>query len=172
MKTRRSAFVLATATVAVVAAVALTSGLRVFAQTQATPGGSLAEIAAEIRLLRTALEDNGNKQTLASMLTAQQGRLQPYISQLAQIRSLLDDAVIQTRNANASYLATQAETEAPGPLARAREEILKGMQRNLDTQTAKENDLRNREAEIRQALQREEAVWNDLMNRLQQSIRR
>ena len=158
--------------VVAVAAVLLGSGFGLFAQAQTPSGGSLAEVAAEIRLLRTALEENGNKQTLASMLSAQQARLQPHVSQLAEVRKQLDEAMNATRTLNTSLLSFQAEPPGSAAQASARTGMLKQMQASLQAAQIRESELRGREVEAAQAMQREEAVWLDLMNRLQQSIKR
>jgi hypothetical protein len=49
---------------------------------------------------------------------------------------------------------------------------LPSIKQSVATATAREQELRNRETELAQALQAEEARWTDLTSRLEQAIKR
>ena len=144
-----------------------------FAQSGAS-AGSLAELTAEIRLLRAAVEQSSRTQTQAQalgiFLSAQQSRILQITARVDMARKEREAAVEQS-SATARELA-RLEAGAPratDPVERIaleqRTQELKVQMKSIATQ---EQESRAREAEMIQTWQQEEARWNDLIARLQQ----
>lgn len=139
----------------------------VAAQTQQPSGGSLAEVAAEIRLLREAIEANGRTQALAAYATLQQSRIQPLTAELLATRKELDEAARTLR-------ALQQDLASAPPIGdTTADRTIQAMRTaGLRTAESKEAVLRARESDLSSRLQHEEFVWSQLMTQLQQAIRR
>jgi hypothetical protein len=136
------------------------------AQSQVPGQVTLADVVAEIRQLRAVTEENGKQQVLASMLLAQQGRIQPISNRLFETRKDIEETDRSLLTATTSLRALQATS---GPLTEERTAIARHV---FEEARDKMAALRSRESDLASELGREEAAWADLMAQLQRSIRR
>jgi predicted nucleic acid-binding Zn-ribbon protein len=146
--------------------------------TQAIPGGSLAELTAEVRALRAAIQDAAKVQTdtqaLGVYLSAQQSRL-------IQAAARLDAARADTRtsSARATELAQRvASTEADVATVWDVKErahltgMLELFKQQRDAAQSEVSRLLIVENDLLAAYNADEARWVDLIGRLEQTIRR
>lgn len=141
-------------------------------------GGSLAALTAEVRQLRLAVEESARSQVqtqaLSAYLSAQQSRVVQVATRLDAARRDLDAVSVRSREI-ATQLANIEDDlpRATDPKQRAQLEDadrnLKSEQRTVGFQ---EQQARNREGELSQAQQLEDARWTDLVSRLEQLIKR
>ena len=143
------------------------------AQTGA-PAGSLAELTAEIRLLRAVIEQSTRTQTQAQalgiFLSAQQSRIVQVTARLDaahQQRESVAAQSIMTARELAQMEAVSGRTTNPAERA-AIEQRVEELKLQSKTLVAHEQEARTNEADMTQAWQQEEARWNDLIARLQQ----
>jgi chromosome segregation ATPase len=140
--------------------------------------GSLAALTAEISQLRLAVEESTRNQTqtqaLGVYLSAQQSRILQVANQLDRVRKDIDAASDRSQ-----VLATQLTSfedmlsQATEPPRRAElENRIRAVSSEQKRASLQEQQARNREAEISQALQLENARWSDLISRLEQLIKR
>ena len=142
------------------------------------PGGSLSALIAEVRQLRQAVEESSRQQAqiqgLSVYLSAQQSRLMQIGAQLDALRTELTSASGQSQQF--ANLLSGAQTEAARATSVEEREQAADMSRLFKQQAAaaaeRERQIRERESVLTQVLQTEEARWLDLMNRLEQSVKR
>ena len=169
---------LSTRTAAAIAAIIVTviSAVTLFAQADGV--GSLGELTAEVRLLRTAIEQSSRTQTQAQalgiFLSAQHSRIVQVTARLDAARRELEGFAQQSReHANALANLDAAIPQVADPAERlALEDRSKGLKFELKNNAEREQQARMREAEMLQAWQQEEARWNDLIARLQEIVQR
>ena len=152
----------------------------VFAQDKTTAVSSepMAVLTSEVRLLRLAIEKGTQAQTqiqgLSVYLSAQQSRLIQLSTRLDGLRRELDVAITQAGVANERAADVQ-KSLLSGQLDAVERKAVEGAQgafkNELARATARENDLRNREAQAAGELQTELARWTDLIGRLEQAIK-
>ena len=149
--------------------------VRAHAQEEQAPG-SLAGVIAEIRQLRVAVEESNRRQShiqmLSVYLSAQQSRLVETANRLEATRRELEEAVARTQEGQRvvkMFTGDPAEAGQPPfpPEAAGLADMFKPQ---IDAAREQEARLRAREAEMWQALQLEEARWDDLIARLEQSV--
>jgi len=164
--------------VAGVVAVTAISTAVIWAQNSTPDPASLGALVAEVRQLRVAVEESTRSQSqtqaLAVYLSAEQSRLIQLTSRLDAVRTQLAGAASQTRQF-ASYLATaQAEVrDAKTADERAQAAGMVDMfKQQADTAAAQEQQLRDRESQLVQSFQAEEARWTDLVTKLEQLVRK
>lgn len=168
MKTRTSLCVVL-AGVSMLAVVSVSLRASVVSQTQPVAPGSMAEVVAEIRLLRASFEERSRHQAIAAAMAAQQARVQPLVVQLGEARKDLDKAAADTRAASQAVQELQYNVSGS---VKSLPDITRRFQTTATLAAAKETDLRRREGDLVQAIEREDAVWSDLLARLQEAIRR
>ena len=148
-------------------------------QAPAADAPSLAAIAAELRLLRQAVEKSTDTQTqiqaLTSALSAQQSRLMQVSARAEALRKDVDAAA--AGHAEVADYGTRLSAQlASGQLsAEARDQAsleLKTARADEQKASGKETQLRNALAEADAAVQTELAHWTELMSRLDQLARR
>lgn len=140
--------------------------------------GSFAELTAELRLLRLAVERSTQVQTqiqaLSVYLSAQQSRLVHSSSRADALRRDLDGATREVGHF-ADRVAELERSLALPQMADHKGQFegeLQEMKRMLARATATEAQLRAREADAASAVQNDLSVWNDLISRLQQMTAR
>jgi chromosome segregation ATPase len=168
--------VVAMAITAVIVAAACAATL--FAQAGATGTGSLAELTAEIRQLRAAVEQSSRAQAqahaLGIFLTAQDRRVMMVTGRLETARREL----VQLSQQTSTYTHQLAQIEEELPVTtdaeerKALEDRIKDIKLEMKVVAGREQDARTRETEMLQAWQQEDARWNDLIGRLQQIVER
>jgi hypothetical protein len=149
-----------------------------FAQAQDKGTGSLAELTAEIRQLRAAVEQSSRTQAQAQalgiFLTAQDRRVMMSTSRVENARREL--VTLSQQTSTYAHQLTQSEEELPlttDPDERkAIEDRIKEIKLEMKVVAGREQEARTREAETLQAWQQEDARWNDLIGRLQQIVER
>lgn len=140
--------------------------------------GSMAALTAEVRELRLAVQQfaqtQSQTQALGVYLSVQQSRILQVSSQLETARRELDGVSRQSTEVT-SKLA-DLEEELPrisDPMQRnAVQEAIREMRREQALATAQEQQLRNRELELSQTMQTEEARWSTLLTRLESLTQR
>ena len=147
--------------VAVVVGVAGWTMARVAAQSQ-TRDATLADVVAEIKLLREAVDSSHRTQALSSMVALQQARTQAIADELATLRRDLDGATDVFRQTERAL----ADLHSP---IQPRDQILRASLRQIEGRIAA---LRRQEAELTQRLQSENAAATKLFAQLQTSVRR
>ena len=175
MNTQRTAarFVVVT-TLAIAATAAVTTWAQ--APQDMTPA-SMSALINEVRLLRAAVEDTGKRQNetqaMAVYLSAQQSRLVQISQQLEATRSELTTVSAQLQQFRTLLKSMQGDAASINPAERQEAEgMMQLFKPQLDQAAAKEQQLRAREAELAQALVTEQGRWSDLINRLEQMIKR
>ena len=161
-------------------AVAMTmSAVAVIAQrgTEAPGGASLADVAAELRQLRLAVEESTRRQTeahaLGAYLSAQQSRLVQVTSRLDVARRELDAVSLRSNQLSTALTNNEEELRSARPELRSELEMqARGLKEQLETVPAQLRQAQIREAELSQILQAEEARWTDLIAKLEQVVRR
>jgi len=141
-------------------------------------GGSLAALTTEVRQLRLAVEDSIRSQTqtqaLGVYLSAQQSRIVQVASRLDVVRSELAGVSLAS-GSMATRLASNEDrlSQVTDPKERlALEDQSRAMTLEQKTLSLHEQQARNRESELSQALQLENDRWADLISRLEQLIKR
>ena len=166
--------------VAAIAAVIVIAGCTVvlIAQANEPAVGSLGELTAEIRLLRSAIEQSTRTQTQAQalgiFLSAQDRRVMQTTGRLESARRELVN--LSQQSSTYTHQLAQIEEDLPrttGPEERAAlEDRIKEIKLEMKVVAMREQEARAREAETLQTWQLEEARWNDLISRLQQIVAR
>ena len=164
-----------------VSALVATSGDSVLSQgnAQASDSGTLAALTVEIHQLRLAVEESTRAQTqtqaIAVYLSVQKDRIFQMASRLDSLHKDVEAAADESRQ-QAQQLAKLTEASSSGSLDQdmraAIADQIRDLQHALPRSTAREQGLRNREAEASQTLQAEEARWVELISRLEQVIKR
>ena len=134
---------------------------RAAAQTQ-TRDATLADVVAEIKLLREAVDNSHRTQALTSVVALQQAKTQAIADELANLRRDLDGATDVSRQTERAL----AELQAP---IQPRDQILRASLRQIEGRIAA---LRRQEAELSQRLQSENAAAAKLAAQLQAAVRR
>lgn len=157
---------------------AMIVGVTALAQEVSTqPGGSLAALTSEVRLLRVAVEKSTQTQTqlqgLSVYLSAQQSRMIQTSARVDTIRKDLDVAARNSKALTDRVAAARASLASnPNPDVRAEaQDMLTVVTREATQATAYEAQLRAREAEASADLQTELTRWSDLIARLEQTIK-
>jgi hypothetical protein len=158
------------------------AGGALWAQTRVDEsGGSLAALTAEVRLLRLAVEDGTKRQAevqaLGVSLSAQQSRMIQLNARIDAVRSEI--AAAESRAKQGAFFVQNAQEDIQTNLASAdpderREaaEMLQLFKQQADEATAAMDRLRSRESDLTQAMRIEEQRWSDLINRLEQAVRK
>ena len=144
----------------------------------AGPGGSLAALTAEVRQLRLAVEESsrrqGQTQAISVYLAAQQSRMVQLSTRLDAVRKDLDAAEAASRQM--VTLAANAEGDLARSMPPEERSESASMLRLFKDQAAgavaREQRIRQQEAELLQAIQVEDTRWRDLIARLQQAVDR
>jgi hypothetical protein len=134
---------------------------RAAVETQAREA-TLADVVAEIKLLREAVDDNNRTQALTSMIAHQQTKAQSIADELMNLRRDLQTAVEVSRQTERALADLQA------PIA-PRDQILRD---SLDQLERKIATLRRQESELTQRLLNENAAAAKLAAQLQTPIKR
>jgi hypothetical protein len=167
---------------AVVAGLALLVGMpRLWAQatTEAIAPGSLAGVTAELHQIRLAIEESTRAQTqtqaMAVYLTAQKDHILQMTTRLDALRRELDVAVAEVEQHGRAVKVFEtdlASNRLPPEQHPMVTQQLEGEKRAVAITQARQQELQNRERELAQTLQAEEARWNDLISRMEQAIKR
>lgn len=140
--------------------------------------GSLAELTAEVRQLKVAIQEAGRSQNqmqaLNISLTAQQSRLAQVSARLDTAEEDLQQAIGRTREAVAVITTAQNE---PRPNITAEEraqlaEMVKMFRREADEAQTRENTARVKRDDLMNAFRAEEARWLQLVAKLEEIIKR
>ena len=142
--------------------------LGAFAQSQQPSAPATGcDVAAELRLLRESIEASGKAQILSASAAMQQARIQPLMTELFATRKQLEQAQRGLQEASEEL---QNFRPAPGD---ARDAMIQSrLADSLKLVQRSEAMLRAREGDLSTRLQNEEAVWQQLMAQLQQTIKR
>jgi DNA-binding response OmpR family regulator len=140
--------------------------------------GSLAELTAEVRQMRVALQEasrsQNQMQALNISLTAQQSRLAQVSARLDTAEQDLQQAMSRSREAVVAITAVQNETK-PNLSAEERTqlaEVIKRFREQADEAQANENGARIKRDELMNAFRAEEARWLQLVAKLEEVIKR
>lgn len=140
--------------------------------------GSLAELTAEVRQLKVALQDasrsQNQMQALNISLTAQQSRLAQVSARLDTAEEDLQQAMSRTREAVTVISTAQNETK-PNSSVEERAQIaqmVKMFRQQADEAQAVENTARAKRDDLMNAFRAEEARWLQLVARLEEIIKR
>jgi predicted nucleic acid-binding Zn-ribbon protein len=133
---------------------------------------ALPALMSEVRQLRIALERTlsvGPRiQLLTSRLSAQAGRMQPLERELSDIRQQLSRTMASVRSHTArvreleDLIARETDPDRRKQLEREQAEMKAAAEDGAGT----EQDLRNRESDLANALAVEQAHWNEINKRL------
>ena len=164
----------------VVAAVVATSAMTVIAQSRAdlSDSGSLAALVAEVRQLRLAVEESTRRQTetqaLGVYLSAQQTRLVQMAARADTARSDLDAAMLRSGEieGNLAEIADALQRVTDPGERRRLEEVSRDLKREQDRVLVRQQQAQNRDSEVSQLLQVEDARWTELISRLEQLMKR
>ena len=139
---------------------------------------SMAALTNEVRQLRLVVQEAGRSQAqmqaLSISLTAQQSRLTQVNDRLE--RATTDLSVISAKVAEARRMISEAQAEA-GRAKTAEErahatEMLNMFRQQADTMAEEENRLRLRQSELANQFRIEEQRWIELVQRLEEIIKR
>ena len=141
-------------------------------------GGSLTALTEELRQLRLAVEESARSQVqtqaLGVYLSVQQSRLLQVTTRLDAARRDLDTATARSRQIATAL--SSIEDALPGATERQERARLESQNRDLKEEQVRvsvaEQQARNRETELSQAMQLEDTRWSDLISRLEQVIKR
>jgi hypothetical protein len=141
---------------------------------QQTPSDPITALLAEVRQLRLAMERSltvsPRIQLLTSRLSAQRDVMQPLALELSAIRQQLSKASANVRSHTARFHEledlVERETEIEPERRKLMEREQAAMKAAMENYAAEEQDLRNREADLANALAVEQAHWNELTRRL------
>ena len=148
-----------------------------WAQNASPDPGSIGALVAEVRQLRLAVEESTRSQSqtqaLGVYLSAEQSRLIQLSSRLDAVRTQLAGVTARSLQA-ANYLAdgraavllhmSHAVTDGLG--------MVEMFKQQADAVADEEQQIRNRESELVQSFQTEEARWIDLVTKLEQLVRK
>src|SRR6185295_5182066 len=163
----------------VIAVGVMCAGAALWAQTKTEDaGGSLAALTAEVRQLRVAVEDGTRRQAevqaLAVSLSARQSRMLQLNARIDALRTEIAGA--QQRAKQSAFFLDSAQKDAAqstDPEERKQAtEMLALFKQGADEAASSIETLRRRESDLQTALQIEEQRWSDLINRLEQSVRK
>jgi chromosome segregation ATPase len=144
----------------------------------------LRELVAEVRGLRAAIEryadGQAQIQTLTSVLTLQQSRLAELNARLDATRRELEQHAVRAgqlsthlEQMESGRMATESRFQ--GTPAQKREQFdaaLADVRAEQERALLQEQQIRSREMELQNALNAEQARWNDLQERLDLLLRR
>ena len=138
---------------------------------------SMAALISEVRQLRGAIEEGGKRQTetqaIAVYLSAQQSRMVQMGQQLDAARTELATVSGQLQQFRGMLKSMQGDAASIDPKEREEADgMLQMFKPQLDAAAAREQQLRAREAELSASIVTEDARWRDLINRLEQMIKR
>jgi hypothetical protein len=139
---------------------------------------AIQELTAEIRGLRAAVtrsaETQLQGQVLGLYLTLQQARVLQATARLDTIRREIEGTGNQARVFADEVVALDARVSEESDPERRRvlEAQMRASKQQSERFAAQEQALRNREGEIIQAAQTEEARWNELIARLEQLLKK
>jgi chromosome segregation ATPase len=140
--------------------------------------GSLSGLTAELRQLRVAVEQLARSQTqtqaLGVYLSAQQSRIVQVAARLDSAQKDLDSASLraQEMQSRMALLSTDLQRVVEPQERAALEDGLRGIRSEQRVVDIELQQARNRESELSQTLQIEEARWKDLISRLEQLMTR
>jgi len=168
-------------TAIVFAGLLLAPGAASTASAQTTDAESvkaLRELVAEVRGLRAVIEQYANaqiqSQAVGELLSVQQRRVSDVTMRLDSVRQGLDGSVSETRRMTDGVAKLEESLRrVSDPKERLEIDLQLGAMRSeLERKTAEEQGLRGRETELLNSLGLEEAKWNELVDRLNQWLRR
>jgi hypothetical protein len=141
-------------------------------------GASLGALTSELRQLRVAVEEltrsQAQTQGLGVYLSVQQSRILQVAARLDLARKELETASIRSQEITTTLANLDDELlRVVEPQQRSRiEEGIRHLKYEQTSVGLHEQQARNRETELSQALQQEESRWTDLISRLEQLIKR
>jgi len=164
----------------VVAALVVTSAMTVMAQNRAdlSDSGSLAALVAEVRQLRLAVEEATRRQTetqaLGVYLSAQQTRLVQMAARADTARRELDAAILRLGEieGNLAEIADALQRVTDPGERRTLEQVSRDLKIEQDRVVVRQQQAQNRDSEVSQLLQVEDARWTELVSRLEQLMKR
>lgn len=139
---------------------------------------ALKELVAEVRSLRAVIEQYANaqiqSQAVGELLSVQQRRVSDVTARLDSVRQELDGSASETRRITAAVTGLEESLRrASDPNERGQLEMqLRANRSELEQRAAQEQGLRGRESELLNSLGIEEAKWSELVDRLNQWLRR
>lgn len=142
----------------------------------ATPGeqdGSLAQLTAEVRQLRLAIEEMARSQTetraLEASLSTQQSRMLQTEQRLEAARRGIDTTASRSEGIEARLASLRDErSRATAPDRRAElDEAIRSFEGEREDAARELQRVRTREDELSRTLQVEETRWNELISRLE-----
>jgi hypothetical protein len=154
------------------------AGGALWAQTKTEEaGGSLAALTAEVRQLRLAVEDGTKRQAevqaLGVSLSAQQSRMVQLNARIDAARAELASAEQRAKQSAFFVQNAQKDMASTDPQDRTQAaEMLPLFKQQADEAAAAIDRLRGRESDLEQAMRIEEQRWSDLINRLEQAVRK
>ena len=139
---------------------------------------ALRELVAEVRSLRAAIEQYANTQiqaqSVGELLSVQQRRVADVISRLDVARREIDANSAETRRMSTHVANIEESLRRVGDAKqRAQLEMERdAIQQELEQRSSQEQTARTRETELSNTLAVEEAKWNDLVDRMNQWLKR
>ena len=140
--------------------------------------GSLAELTAEVRQLRSVIQEAARGQTqiqaFSISLTAQQSRLSQVSARLDRVEDELQVASTKALEATKTYQETES-TLARATTAEDRAYLqneLRGIKPGLDKLVGEENRIRQRQMDLMASFRAEEVRWLELVAKLEELIKR
>jgi hypothetical protein len=139
---------------------------------------AIKELTGEIRSLRTAIEHGAESQLqgqiLGLYLNLQQNRVTQATARLDEVRRELEGVMARAREMaqEATSLEARLAEETDATKRRDIERAQVGTKQESERAAAQEQRVRNRETEVYQALQTEEARWTELISRLEQLLKK
>ena len=164
-------------TIAVVLVAGATTAILAQSRPEAADAGSLAELTAEIRQLRLAVEEATRSQTrtqaLGVYLSVQQTRLVQVAARVDAARQELDAVTLRARELGSSLdEMAEALQRVTDPAQRTEIEMaVRSLSREHQTVAAQQQQAQSRADEMSQVLATENARWNELMARLEPLLR-
>jgi hypothetical protein len=140
--------------------------------------GSLAELTAEVRQMKVALQEasrsQNQMQALNISLTAQQSRLAQVSARLDTAEEDLQQAMSRTQEA-VTVIATAQNESRPNASVEERAqlaEMVKTFRQQAEQAQTRENNARVRRDELMNAFRAEEARWLQLVAKLDEIVKR
>jgi hypothetical protein len=165
-----------------IVALAVAAGVTLVSAQQASPAGdptrAIQELTGEIRNLRAAVTHSTELQLqgqiLGLYLSLQQSRVAQATARLDAVRRELEAAATRTRQHTeiVADLEARIHQETDAERRRKLEMEYRAMKQHAERLAVQEQQIRNREAEILQSAQTEEARWNELVAKLEQLLRK
>ena len=140
--------------------------------------GSLAELTAEVRNLKVALQEasrsQNQMQALSISLTAQQSRLAQVSARLDTAEEDLQQAMSRTQEAVTAIATAQNELRPNASVEERAQlaEMVKTFRQQSDQAQVRENNARVRRDELMNAFRAEEARWLQLVAKLDEIVKR